>query len=249
LLDLGDDQFSVELFSKVYKGLKGIFSDRILQDISRRRNGPRAPIESDKLQERREKLRTELLIAWLNTMPSRDRPLGAISRDGFASQYVIPHILVDSFVRSRQSMFHNRRIAAVGDEKLALVPASAQVGDIICCLAGSSIPYVLRRHKSSKGIPNDAIYESFIFPADTFEDSSDVNLGWGSSPVEYELREIVDEATGNAVHWYAEKSVRGKIPKPPPRKEEKFWDTQYDCIQCRIRKVRIYPPIHSRSRC
>ena len=36
----------------------------------------------------------------------------------------------------------------------------------------------------------------------------------GSSPVMYELRELVDEATGNVAHWYAEKPVRGKIPKP-----------------------------------
>ena len=51
---------------------------------------------------------------------------------------------VTNIKNQESSIFHGRRVTALLDGRLALVPTATHPGDIICCLAGSQVPYVLR---------------------------------------------------------------------------------------------------------
>ena len=162
----GANEFSIEMFEIVYCQLEGYFGPRILQDIF-----SEPPMswdvtpdsEPEMSHERRNRLAYEIYFTWKNTLPPEDVSSWTLRQYNFASQYLIPHMLVDSFTVASMSMFHSRRIATFGDGKLALVPVSAREGDIICCLAGSPIPYVLRRHETFDSISDNTVYESFTY--------------------------------------------------------------------------------------
>lgn len=79
------------------------------------------------------------------------------------SQYLIARLVIDTLTR-KESIFHRRRIAILPDNRLALVPASTHQGDIVCSFAGSEIPCILRPHKGSPDISNEAIHRAFPRP-------------------------------------------------------------------------------------
>jgi hypothetical protein len=80
-----------------------------------------------------------------------------------SSQYLIARLVMDTVTR-KESIFHRRRIAVLPGNQLALVPASTHPGDIVCCFAGSDIPYVLRPHESSPEISDEEIHRAFPKP-------------------------------------------------------------------------------------
>jgi hypothetical protein len=77
------------------------------------------------------------------------------------SQYLLAQLVKDTFTKDK-SIFHGRRITALPDDRLALVPASTRPGDLICCLSGSMIPYVVREHQGEKQTPDEAIRQAFL---------------------------------------------------------------------------------------
>jgi hypothetical protein len=133
------------------------FGPRILQ-----RDGPywKVADELNQSEQSPRKLIEDVLHAWV-VAHFRGR---ISSNTVYASQYIIPHIIYDAMSNNTRSMFYGRRIATLTNGKLVLLPGSARKGDVICCFAGSLIPYILRPIETS-----DQISDAFIrktFPAE-----------------------------------------------------------------------------------
>jgi hypothetical protein len=66
---------------------------------------------------------------------------------------LVEHALIPQSI----SHFQGRRLTLLQDGRLALVPSSTLAGDIVVCLAGSEIPYVLRPVEDQEEVPDDII--------------------------------------------------------------------------------------------
>lgn len=79
------------------------------------------------------------------------------------TQYIIPTLVKEAYIPDNTSIFTNRRLTALPDGRLALVPASTKAGDHIVSLAGSKVPCVLRRHSGAAAsqIPDVKIHGAF----------------------------------------------------------------------------------------
>lgn len=67
----------------------------------------------------------------------------------------------ETYIPEDTSIFKDRRLTALPDGRLALVPASTRAGDHIVCLAGSKVPYVVRPHDDGMQISNAEIHDTF----------------------------------------------------------------------------------------
>ena len=61
----------------------------------------------------------------------------------------------DPLLKKDPLVFQVHRVTVLPDDRLAIVPRSTRPGDIICCLAGSTMAYVLRLRLVDDGYDMD----------------------------------------------------------------------------------------------
>jgi hypothetical protein len=77
------------------------------------------------------------------------------------TQYILPTLVKETYIPDDTSLFKDRRLTALPDGRLALVPASTKAGDHILCLAGSKVPYVLRPYNEASQMLDAEIRDAF----------------------------------------------------------------------------------------
>lgn len=108
----------------------------------------------------------------------RDEPLASASEYGGNivipvtqpndTQFILPNLIQDTFDPRDRSIFQTHRLTQLPDGRLALVPASTRQGDLVVCLAGSQVPYVLRPTyiQDRRTILDESIRQAFPRPND-----------------------------------------------------------------------------------
>lgn len=86
-----------------------------------------------------------------------------------STQYLMARLVMDTLTR-KESIFHHRRSDSF-QQRLALLPASTHLGDIIWSFVGSEIPYVLRPHEPPPGTSTRAFHWAFASPKSGSESS------------------------------------------------------------------------------
>lgn len=93
-------------------------------------------------------------------------PYPYIPKECSNTQYIMPNLIKEVLEPGEKSLFQNRRLVSLPNGRVALVPESTKAGDIIACLAGSKVPYVLRPFDEGHAISTASIHSSFAKPND-----------------------------------------------------------------------------------
>ncbi|PMD61290.1 HET-domain-containing protein [Hyaloscypha bicolor E] len=162
-----DDKTYEELWSKVDQELgPGIlpplccaFDTRLSNPLDSLKN---ATLSSQRHAAFRTNIAKSLEIYTARFLPSTGSDL--YTGQGYRSAKTDPIIALlvyDTLDPEPTSVLQGRRLTSLLDGRPALVPASTRAGDIVVCLAGSTIPYVLRPRSVQEIIPQSAVQGAF----------------------------------------------------------------------------------------